>query len=285
MKLFSHLFAKPPPPPPPTPAERVASLQAAPTEVVETTALGGDDVSLRVGAIRLLPGGDALRVLAGLADPPPGVAASTPSAVRRAAHERLAQLIDDGSIDFEAVCGRPEYLSESIAVAALCKDPDRLSQLLARIDDQATLATLAADGPSSRVRQLAAAAIDDPAQLHELLPRVRGKDKSVYKLIKHKCDALAAAKREAEEYAREVTELCASLERHSARTHDSFYGTTLEALTARWQALPARPGPQVEQRAEQAIERCREVIAAHERDVGGQGRSARRGARGGGASS
>ena len=141
MKLFSRLFAKPPPPPPPTPAERVASLQAAPAEVVETTALGSDDVSLRVGAIRLLPGGDALSVLAGLADPPPGAAASTPPAVRRAAHERLAQLVDDGSIDFDAVCGRPEYLSESIAVAALSKDPDHLPRALARIDDQATLAT------------------------------------------------------------------------------------------------------------------------------------------------
>ena len=267
MKLFSRLFAKPPPPPPPTPAERVASLQAAPAGVVETTALGSDDVSLRVGAIRLLPDGDALRALAGLADPPPGVTSSTAPAVRRAAHERLAQLVDDGSIDFEAVCGRPEYLSESIAVAALCKDPDRLGRVLARIDDTAVLAKLVTDGSSSRVRQLAAAAIDDPVQLHDLLPRVRGKDKSVYKLIKQKCDALAAATREAEEYAREVTELCASLERHSTRAHDAVYPATLETLAARWRALPARPDPPVEQRGEQALQRCREVIAAHERDV------------------
>jgi Domain of Unknown Function (DUF349) len=267
MKLFSRLFAKPPPPPPPSPAERVASLQAAPAEVVETTALGGDDLGLRVGATRLLPGGDALRVLAGLADPPPGVAASTPPAVRRAAHERLAQLIDDGSIDFDAVCGRPQELSESIAVAALCKDPDRLGQVLARIDDPAALAKLVTDGPSSRARQLAAAAIDDPAQLHDLLPRVRGKDKSAYRIIKQKCDALAAAERKVEEYGREVTELCASLERHSTRAHDLVYVATLEALTARWRALPARPDPLVEQRGEQALERCREVVAAHEREV------------------
>jgi hypothetical protein len=270
MKLFSHLFAKPPPPPPPTPAERVASLQAAPTEVIETTALASDEVSLRVGAIRLLPGGDTLRVLAGLADASPGVAASTPPAVRRAAHERLAQLIDDGSIDFDSVCGRAEYLSESIAVAALCKDPDRLSRVLARIDDQATLATLATDGSSSRVRQSAAALIEDPVQLHALLPRVRGKDKSVYKLIRQKCDALAAAEHKAEELAREVTEVCASLERHSTRTHDAFYVTTLETLTARWRALPERPSPQMEQRADEAMERCRELIAEHERLVAQQ---------------
>ena len=181
--------------------------------------------------------------------------------------ERLAQLIDDGSVDFDAVCGRREYLSESIAVAGLCKEPGRLDQLLSRIDDPAVLANLATDGPSSRVRQLAAAGIDDPAQLHDLLPRVRGKDKSVYKLVRQKCDALAAAERKTEEYARNVTALCASLERHSTKGHDSFYAATLETLTARWRALEPRPDPQVEQRGEQALERCREVIAAHERDV------------------
>jgi len=269
MKLLSRLFAKPPPPPPPTLAQRVASLQAAPAEMVETTALGGDDVSLRVGAVRLLPDGAALRVLAGLADATQDVA-STPAAVRRAAHERLAKLIDDGSVDFDTIFGRPADLLESMAVVALCKDPDRLSQALSRVGDPAALAKLVTDGPSSRVRQSAAAIIEDPVQLHALLPRVRGKDKSVYKLIRQKCDALAAAEHKAEELAREVTEVCASLERHSTRTHDAFYVTTLESLTARWRALPARPDPQVEQRAEQALERCREVIAAHEREVAEQ---------------
>jgi hypothetical protein len=267
MKLFSRLFAKPPPPPPPTPAERVASLQAAPAELVETTALGSDDVNLRVAAIRLLPYGDKLRMLAGLADPRQGGVVSTPATVRHAAHERLARLIDDGSVDFDAACGPPADVLESIAVAALCKDPVRLNQALSRIDDPATLAKLVTDGPSSRVRQSAAAIIEDPTQLHELLPRVRHKDKSVYKIIRQKCDALAAAERKAQAYAREVTDLCASLERHSTRAHDAAYVTTLEALTAQWRALPARPDPQFEQRAEQALAQCREVIAEHERDV------------------
>jgi len=153
MKLFSRLFPKPPPPPPPTPAERVASLQAAPSDVLVSTALGGDDTSLRVGAIRLLPDGDALRALAGLADAPQGVTANTTTAVRHAAQQRLAQLIDEGSLDFDALCNQRDRLSESIAVAALCKDPDRVGQVLARIEDPAVLAELATDGPSSRVRQ------------------------------------------------------------------------------------------------------------------------------------
>ena len=270
MKLFSRLFRKPPPPPPPTPAQRVASLQTAPAEAVVNTALGGDDTNLRVGAIRLLPDGDALRALAGLQDPPGGVAARTPAAVRHAAHERLAQLVDAGTIDFAAFCSKPEHFSVSIAVAALCKNPDRLRDVLARIDDPAELARLVVEGPTSRVRQSAAAAIDDPAQWKALLPQVRGKDKAVYKLIKQKSDALIAERRKAEELAREADALCASLEQHSTRAHDAGYAATLQSLTARWRALAARPDAQVEQRGEQALERCREVIAEHEREVARQ---------------
>ena len=264
MNPFSKLFKNAPPPPPPTQEQRVASLQSAPADAVVQAALGGDDTSLRVGAVRLLPDGDALRSLAGFKDSSAG---AIPSAVRHAAQERLAQLVDDGSIDFAALCSDREYAAETITVAALCKNPAYLDQLLARTTDPAELARLAVEGPSSRVRQSAAAAIDDPAQLHDLLPRLRGKDKSVYKLIKQKCDALVAGQRRIEETAREAEALCASLERHSVKAHDALYAATLQSLTARWQALALRPNPDVEQRGQQALERCREFIVAHERTL------------------
>jgi hypothetical protein len=269
MNPFARLFGKPPPPPPTLP-QRVASLQTASAEVVVTTALGRDEERLRVAAVRLLSDGDAVRTLAGLADPADAAAACTPAPVRQAAQARLAQLIDEGSLDFAAFCAGREHRPETLAVAALCQDPDRLRQALARIDDPAVLAQLAIDSPSSRLRQLAAAAIEHPAQLNDLLKRVRGKDKTVYRLIKQKCDALTAAERQTAEAAREASALCASLERHGARTHDALYATTLEVLTARWLALPTRPDPTVEQRGQQAIERCRDVIAAHGRAVARQ---------------
>ena len=267
MKPFSRLFKKDSPPPPPTLAQRVAALQAAPAEVVVLTALGNDDASLRVSAIRLLPDGDALRRLAGLADPLPDEVAATPPAVRQAARERVAQLIDQGSIDFSTFCDGRTPEPEAMAVVALCKDSDRLSQLLASIDDPAVLARLVVDGPSSRLRQSAAAVLDDPAQLHDVLHQVRGKDKAAYRLVKQKCDALVADRRKAEEFASEAAASCASLEQHSTRPHDPLYAATLEVLTARWRALAGHPDPQLVQRSEQAIERCREVIAAREQEI------------------
>jgi hypothetical protein len=269
MSSFSRLFRKPPPPPP-TLAQRIGSLQTAPAEVVVNTALGSDEEGMRVAAIRLLPDGDAVQMLAGLVDLPDGATACVPTAVRQAAQERLAQLIDEGAIDFAALCALRGHRLETLSVAALCRDPDRLRQALARVQDPGVLAQLVLESPSSRLRQLAAAAIEDPARLNELLKQVRGKDKTVYRLIKQKCDAYTAVQREAEEAAREARTLCESLERHSARVHEPLYAATLEVLTTRWRALAARPDADVAQRAQHAIERCREVIAAHDREVARQ---------------
>jgi len=147
----------------------------------------------------------------------------------------------------------------------------RLLQCIAdRTLDPAELSRLAVEGPTSRVRQAAAAVIDDPAQLHALLPRLRGKDKSVYKLIKQKCDALLAEQRRSDEVARESAALCELLEQHGAREHGPMYATTLAALTARWAALPASIDPQLHERGQQALERCGAVVTAQQREVARQ---------------
>ena len=167
-------------------------------------------------------------------EPAPTPVAPAPPVVEPAEHARLVQLIADGALD-----------------------PTELAQL-------------AVEGPTTRVRQSAAAAIADPAQLHDLLPRLRGKDKAVYKLIKQKCDVLLAEQRKAEDDAREAAALCESIERHSARPHDALYAATLASLTTRWRALPTTMDPQVRQRGQQALERCQQVIAAHEQEVARQ---------------
>ena len=131
----------------------------------------------------------------------------------------------------------------------------------------AELARVAVEGPTTRVRQAAAAAINDPALWQDLLPRLRGRDKAAYKLIKQRTDALLAEQRNVEQAALEADALCASIERHSTRTHDALYGATLSLLTERWQALPATPDAGVRQRAQNALERCLENIAAQDREV------------------
>src|SRR5258708_14270464 len=153
------------------------------------------------------------------------------------------------------------------SVAALCKDTGRLPQALACIDDPIQVAQLVVESPSSRLRRLAAQRLEDPAQLRQLLKQVGSKDKNVYKILKQKCDALNAEHRKAAEIAGEVSALCASLERHSHRTYDTLYTAAFEQLNTRWRSLAAHADADIEQRGNQAIDRCREVIAAHLRQI------------------
>jgi len=254
MKLFARLFGKTPPSPPSPP-----TLQA----------LHADEESLRIAAIDKLPDGDALRKIAGLSATAESAVVS-PATLERAARARMAQLIDEGSIDFAEFCDQARNHPAMFAVAALCKDAGRLTQALASIGDPAQLAQLVVEGPSSRLRQLAAERVHDPQQLRQLLQRVRNKDKSVYKILKQKCDALNAEDRKAQELKNEIEALCASLERLSKRTYDSFYTAAFAHLKTRWNSLAAQPAADVEQRARQAIESCREIIEAHERQAARQ---------------
>jgi uroporphyrinogen-III decarboxylase len=141
--------------------------------------LHADEESLRIAAIDKLPDGDALRKIAGLSATAEGAVAS-PATLERAARARMAQLIDEGSIDFADFCDQARNHPAMFAVAALCKDAGRLTQALVSIGDPAQLAQLVVEGPSSRLRQLAAERVHDPQQLRQLLARVRNKDKNVY---------------------------------------------------------------------------------------------------------
>src|ERR1700686_4436025 len=227
MKLFSRFFSKSPASPPSL-EERITMLNTGSPDFVLGTALGADEQALRVAAIRKLPHGDALRRLAGLSGLADSGSVAFPAVLEQAAQARLAQLIDEGSIDFAGFCDQAGNRSVMLSVAALCKDSSRLPEALASIDDPIQVAQLVVASPSSRLRQLAAQAVEDPEQLRQLLRQVRGKDKNVYKVLKQKCDALNAEDRKAAEIASEVSALCASLDRHSHRICDASYTSAFE---------------------------------------------------------
>jgi hypothetical protein len=269
MKLFSRFFNKSPPSPP-TLEERITMLDGGSPDLILGTALGTDDEGLRVAAIHKLNDGDDLRKLAGASGLADSASVAFPAALEHAAQARLAELIDEGAVDFGEFCARAKNRSVMLSVAALSKESSRLAEALARIDDPVQVAQLVVESSSSRVRQLAAQAIEDPVQLRQILKQVRGKDKNVYKILKQKCDALNAEDRKAAELASEVNALCESLERHSRRTYDAFYTAAFERLNTRWSALTTPRDANTEQRAAQALDRCREVIEEQLRHVAQQ---------------
>ncbi len=134
--------------------------------------------------------------------------------------------------------------------------------------DIAAVAGLVIEGSSTKIRQLAAEAIDDPGQIRQLIRDARGgKDKSVYKILTRKRDVLLAHEREIEQHRAEANATAAALEKHSHRHFDPLFTPTLEQLEARWKAAAGYAEPEIAQTAQQAIDRAREVVAQHLRQI------------------
>lgn len=143
-------------------------------------------------------------------------------------------------------------------------------QLKAAIDaqDVPAIARFVTHGSSTKVRQQAAHAIEDPAQLRQLIKEVRGgNDKTVYKILTQKRDAGLAQTRQAEQRRAEVEAAAAALERHSHRHYDAVFTPTLDQLQIRWQAVAEHAGPELREKVQAAIDRAREVIAQHLRQI------------------
>lgn len=150
-------------------------------------------------------------------------------------------------------------------------DPEEQQRLLLAIEsgamESAELMRLATEGQTTRVRQAAASAIHEPEAWQALLPRLRGRDKAAYKLIKQRHDAVLAEQRNLAQARSDAEALCAAIERHAARFHDPLFAPALSAFTARWQALPDSVDAELRQRGQLALDRCQQVVAAREREL------------------
>jgi Domain of Unknown Function (DUF349) len=239
---------------------RSASPDAAPQPEDAGAAL-----ELQAAAVRELDDVATLRELAGFSSGSSDASAS--SGLERVAQERMAQLIDSGALDFSAVCAPGTNTDALLAVATLCGDAKYLSQALSVIDDPRALSRLIMEGSSSRLRQAAAQSLQDPDELKQLLKQGRAKDKSAYKIIKQKCDALHAEELRIAQIASDVDAACASLEQHAVRSADESYLAAFERLEARWRTLEPQAAAEFRQRADEAMLRCREIVAEHARQL------------------
>jgi Domain of Unknown Function (DUF349) len=171
---------------------------------------------------------------------------------------------------------KPRRPSDSPAVASppplerarvAAREEEALKAAIENTDGE-TIARFVVTGTSTKVRQLAAQAIEDPVRLRELIREVRGgNDKSVYKILTTKRDALLVQERKTEHLHTEISAVSAAIERHSHRAYDPLFSPTLDQLESRWRAVASDAAPQVVQKVQEAIDRSREVIAQHLRQV------------------
>jgi hypothetical protein len=208
--------------------------------------------SIRPFSRMFRPEAEAPEAVAADADIAPAVIApSAAAAGGEASADAMAQLQEGSTL-------------RALAIAASSADDSHLATLFDSADSR-DIVSLVTEGSSSRIRQYAAQRVTDAAELRHLLKLVRGKDKSVYKIIKQKCDELRTEEQKSVQVETNAAAACASLERHAQRIYDAVYEPTLEHFMARWRTVEPQAPPELQERARRAIERSRETIAEHAR--------------------
>lgn len=162
---------------------------------------------------------------------------------------------------------KPTAADRALAAAA----EEHALQVAIDARDVRAVARLVVAGASTQVRQAAAGAIDDPDVLRQLIREVRGgNDKNVYKVLTSKRDALLDQARKQEQLQTEINAAAEDLERHSRRAVDALYSARLDQFERRWNAVAEQAEPELRDRVGPWIDRSREIIAEHEREVAAQ---------------
>ncbi len=129
------------------------------------------------------------------------------------------------------------------------------------INDQNELAKLALDGAISKLRQEAAEKITDKQILQQLLKDTKTKDKTVFKIIKEKCDAFKEEEKRAAEILAGVAAAVQSLEQQSNRPFDGQFAAKLSYLVQQWEAKKSDATSELIARADQAIQKAQQTIS------------------------
>lgn len=134
--------------------------------------------------------------------------------------------------------------------------------------DSQAVARLVIAGASTRIRQAAAQAVEDPELLRQLIHDARGgNDKNVYRILTAKRDALHEQTRKQEKLRAEIDAAATDLERLSLRAYDALFGLRLEQSERRWNAVAEQADPELRSRVQQWIHRARETHDEHLREV------------------
>ena len=243
---------------PKTLEQRMAELPSLSMDALTLVIQGDEAESLRIAAIAYVLDSP---VLTGLA------VADNSLKLQQAAKLRIASLIDDGSIKLDEFIQRDIDGLTQLSIVGFCASADSLTQLLNTHTDAEFLYQVAIEGVPARVRELAAAKIEDANQLKQLLKATRGKDKLVYKIVKDKCDQLRDQEKNAEQIQTDIVDLCERLVAHSKRPFDKQFMGRATRMMAAWADLESASSEPLKSQAQQAIALSQQTIDAHELEL------------------
>ncbi len=165
--------------------------------------------------------------------------------VREAATDRLQALLagkDPHAPDVATRLALVARIGTPQPLLYLIREAEPLAVRLAavaQVQDELCLQDVALNGSVAAVRQAAAERIQSVALLEELATATRQKDKSVYRIVRGRLDALQAAARQQATLRQKAEALCESMESHARAALNPLYAARTESLRQHWLELAA----------------------------------------------
>nr|WP_320137023.1 DUF349 domain-containing protein [uncultured Amphritea sp.] len=227
-------------------------------EVLARLARQDQSVDVRLAAVEKIAAPDLLSdILAHDMDPD----------IRRSVAKRICEIIlDPGytySQQYECIsCLQDENMLAHIALNS--ENSELQQQAIRRINDQHSLVSVVVNGNCTQLRQLAADKLESPELLEQAAKAIRGRDKTVYRIIRNKQQQQQEQARQQEQQLLRKEELLCSLEQLSRTAYFPLYSAKLDALCQQWATLAEIADATMDQRYAELVEGCQKAIDAEQ---------------------
>ncbi|MET0356128.1 MAG: DUF349 domain-containing protein [Cellvibrio sp.] len=235
--------------------KKTTNLEALSLDALVGVIKSGEDEPVRIAAIQKITDQDILLSLSGITE-----TSSLSGNVQKAAKQRLISLINSGAIGIAQLQARIGDKMTLLALLGLTSKADEFEQIFNTISDQEELAKLAIEASTSKLRQTAAEKISDKKLLQQLLKEAKAKDKTVFKIVKEKCDLFKEEDKRTADIIAAVTAAVQSLEQQSNRPYDAQFNAKVTYLIQQWDAKKVDASPELIARAQASIEKCQATV-------------------------
>jgi len=235
--------------------KKTTNLEALSLDALVGVIKSGDDEQVRIAAIKKITDRNVLLSLAGITE-----ASSLSASIQKAAKLQLVSLIDTSTITLSELQQAVVNKMSLLALLGMTSSADAFEQVFNTIDDQEELAKFAVEASTSKLRQAAAEKINDKQLLQKLLKESKTKDKTVYKIVKEKCDVFKEEDKRTADIAAAVTAAVQTLEQQSNRPYDAQFSAKVSYLVQQWESKKSDASDDLATRAQAAIEKCQATI-------------------------
>lgn len=193
------------------------------------------------------------------------------ASIADALKQRIAETLCDDAA--KSSVSEKQQLIEKLQDESLCdyilKNSNDLElQVFAAafINDSEKLTDLAMHHRAAKVRQAVAERIDGDDDLQQVANQSKGKDKSVYRIVKEKIDARREVRQREREEQAECNRLCEAIEAQSRIPVEPLYEHKLRHILKQWQELESQHKPLYEERFSKARQVCEQALAVYQEE-------------------